>query len=163
MKCYIHPDVDAVGTCAICGKSVCSSCAVDFNGKVTCKSCVEKMTSSPAAPYGGTASAPAGRKEPILSLGLSFLGFFFFGVIGAGQIYNGEVKKGIILTVANWALWIVMATIYIVGAFVTLGFGGLCCLPVFLIPLVLWFYAMYDAYMVAEKLNKGEPTKDWLS
>jgi hypothetical protein len=31
-----------------------------------------------------------------------------------------------------------------------------------LVPIVIWLYAMYDAYVTADKVNKGEPTKDWL-
>jgi TM2 domain-containing membrane protein YozV len=153
MKCYVHPDIDAVGTCANCGKSVCSNCAVDFNGKVTCKSCIEKMTSSSASSYSGTAQAPVNRKEPIFSLALSFLGYFLFGIIGLGQIYNGQLKKGIILTLANWVL---LCLIGILVWFVI----GFCIIPV---QLILWLYAMYDAYVVAEKINRGEPTRDWLS
>jgi hypothetical protein len=164
MKCYVHPDVDAVGTCANCGKFVCSSCAVDYKGKVTCKSCVEKMTSAPAAaaatPVAGVLPA---RKEPILSVALSFLGFFVFGIIGLGQIYNGEVKKGVALTIGNYVLWFLMAIIFFAGSVVTLGFGAMCCWVVFLVPVILWFYAMYDAYVVASKINRGEPTKDWFS
>jgi hypothetical protein len=74
MKCYVHPDVDAVGTCTVCGKSVCQNCAVDMNGKLTCKSCVEKMATQPGSAAGaGTVAAPAPvRKEPIFSIILSF-------------------------------------------------------------------------------------------
>lgn len=90
------------------------------------------------------------------------LGFFFFGIIGLGQIYNGQVKKGVILTVGNWALWFLMVIIYIAGSAITLGFGALCCWVVFLVPVILWFYAMYEAYVTANKINKGEPVKDWL-
>jgi hypothetical protein len=154
MKCYVHPDVDAVGTCANCGKFVCSSCAVDYQGKVTCKSCIEKMASS----SGAAASGPvAGRKEPILSIILSF---FFPGL---GQIYNGQMKKGIILIVGYIVLWIAVVIAYFAGSLVTMGVGAFCCMPVFLVPLIEWVYGMYDAYVVANKLNRGEPTADWLS
>lgn len=191
MKCYVHPDVDAVGTCTNCGKSVCSNCAVEMNGKIVCKSCVDQMAKQPsavvppeppatppvqpvAAPVPPAAPvvppvappvAPAtpAKKEPFLSLILSFLGFFVIGFIGLGQIYNGQVKKGILLTLGNWVLWFGMGLIYGIGAAVTLGFGALCCLPVLIVPLFIWFYAMYDAYVEAQKINRGEPTKDWLS
>ena len=172
MKCYVHPDVDAVGTCTNCGKSVCSNCIVEMNGKVVCKACVDNMAAqpSPVAPPvippaitapASPSTAPA-KKEPFLSLILSFLGFFVIGFIGLGQIYNGQVKKGIILTLANWGMGLVVAVVYIIGAVATLGIGAVCCLPVFLVPAVLWFYAMYDAYSDAEKINRGEHVKDWL-
>ena len=158
MKCYVHPDVDAVGTCSNCGKFVCSSCAVDYKGKVTCKSCVEKMTSAPVAATASAGTAPvAGKKEPILSAILSFF------IPGLGQIYNGQMKKGIVLIVGYIVLWIAMFVVYFVGALVTMGVGAFCCMPIFIVPLILWVYGMYDAYKVANAINKGEPTKDWLS
>lgn len=176
MKCYVHPDVDAVGTCTNCGKTVCSNCALEMNGKLICKSCVERMATQPsqqppeqpaaqpaaqpvapaAAATAGVMTAPA-RKEPIFSIILSFL------IPGLGQIYNGQVKKGIILLVSYIALWIAMMVIYLAGTVVTMGFGALCCAPLFLIPVIEWLYGMYDAYVVANKLNRGEFTKDWLS
>jgi TM2 domain-containing membrane protein YozV len=158
MKCYVHPDVDAVGTCTVCGKSVCQNCAVDMNGKLTCKSCVEKMATQPGSAAGaGTVAAPAPvRKEPIFSIILSFF------LPGLGQIYNGHVKKGIILAVVYIVLWIAMIIVYFAGALVTMGIGAFCCLPAFLVPLVIWVYGMYDAYVVAGKINRGEYTKDWL-
>lgn len=55
-----------------------------------------------------------------------------------------------------------MVIIYIAGSAITLGFGALCCWVVFLVPVILWFYAMYEAYVTANKINKGEPVKDWL-
>jgi hypothetical protein len=53
--------------------------------------------------------------------------------------------------------------VYFAGALVTMGFGVLCCIPVFIVPLIVWIYAMYDGYKVASAINRGEPTKDWLS
>ncbi|BAI61434.1 conserved hypothetical protein [Methanocella paludicola SANAE] len=181
MKCYVHPDIDAVGTCTNCGKTVCSGCALEMNGKLICKSCIERMatqpssqppvqpaaqpaaqpvpqpTAPPVAPVAAAAPAAPGRKEPLISLILSF---FFPGL---GQIYNGQMKKGIILIVAYLALWIGMFIVYFAGTVVTMGVGALCCLPVLLVPMAEWVYGMYDAYKVANMINRGEPTKDWLS
>ncbi len=52
---------------------------------------------------------------------------------GLGQVYNGETKKGF--------------------AFFILALAGLAALVV---PgLIIWLYAMYDAYAVAGKMNAG--------
>jgi uncharacterized membrane protein len=103
------------------------------------------------------------RKEPALALLLSLGGGLVSGLmIGLGQVYNGQVKKGIILSVAHAFGWFVIIVAYVLIAILTLGVGAIICLPVFLIPLILWLYAMYDAYVTAEKINKGEPVKDWL-
>ncbi len=40
LKCYQHPEVEAVGICTECGKGVCSSCAVEKGDKkISCKAC----------------------------------------------------------------------------------------------------------------------------
>ena len=52
---------------------------------------------------------------------------------GLGQVYNGEVVKGYVLFLLT-----------------------LAGLVIFIIPgLVVWLYAMYDAYAVAGKMNAG--------
>jgi hypothetical protein len=42
VKCYNHPDRDAVGTCSVCGQGICEACAVEVAGKLYCKNDVEK-------------------------------------------------------------------------------------------------------------------------
>lgn len=123
MKCYVHPEVDAIGTCTKCGRSVCSGCAMEIDGKVVCKNCVEKSSKQTYVK----------RKEPILSLILSFF------IPGLGQIYNGQATKGIVLIIAA-VISVVLATVCI---------GGLTYL-------LVWLYAMFDAYVTAERINKGE-------
>jgi len=62
------------------------------------------------------------------------LSFFWTGV---GQIYNGEIVKGIILIliqVINAALMIVLI--------------GFITYP------IVWIWGMYDAYKVAERMNR---------
>ncbi len=157
MKCYNHPDVEAIGTCTSCGKAICSDCSMDVGGKLVCKPCTEKMAVQCAAPQA------AARKEPALALLLSLVGGIVSGLfIGLGQVYNGQVKKGIILSVANVVICGGIVGVYVIAGLATLGIGFLLCLPVLLLPLVLWFYAMYDAYVTADMINKGEPVVDWL-
>lgn len=75
------------------------------------------------------------RKEPLLALIFSFL------LPGLGQIYNGDTNNGIILIVGAVASWLMTS--------VCIGF---------FIFLVIWVYAMYDAYTRAEKINRGRIT-----
>ncbi|NHM28941.1 hypothetical protein G7K71_18630 [Desulfofundulus sp. TPOSR] len=72
------------------------------------------------------------HKNPGLAAVLSFL------VCGLGQIYNGQVGKGIAL-------------------FVAAGITGLLCAVVigFILLPVVWIYGIYDAYRTAEIINKG--------
>lgn len=79
------------------------------------------------------------EKSPILALILSI---FFPGI---GQFYNGQPKKGIILIIAaiiSVALFIIM-----IGA---------------VLYLIVWVYALYDAYTSAVSINNGEQLEDRL-
>lgn len=40
MKCYVHPETDAVGTCVRCGKFICETCNTELAGKNCCKKCI---------------------------------------------------------------------------------------------------------------------------
>lgn len=42
MKCYQHPDADAVGVCISCGQGVCDVCAVIIGHKLYCKTDADK-------------------------------------------------------------------------------------------------------------------------
>ena len=126
MKCYKHPAKDAIASCSSCNKGVCRDCEVDVEGKIFCKDCVAKGSAKKS-------QASSEEKNPLLALLLSFV------LSGLGQIYNGELNKGIILLVAYFISW-----------FLTMFFIGCCTTP------VVWLYGMYDAYTTAEKINKGE-------
>lgn len=87
------------------------------------------------------------KKEPLLSLVLSLL------LPGLGQIYNRQIKKGIILLVITVA----SVVLIIMTMWILIGF----CFMI--VPVVLWLFGMYDAYTEARNINKGKPSKDWLS
>ncbi len=74
---------------------------------------------------------PVFYKNPGLAAVLSF---FFMGL---GQIYNGEIAKGIFFIVVYAISWALM---FIIIGFITT-------------PL-LFIYGMYDAYKSAEKINR---------
>jgi TM2 domain-containing membrane protein YozV len=90
----------------------------------------------------GTGVAPAqipaqqiivvAEKSPGLAAVLSF---FWAGL---GQIYNGEISKGILLMVAYVISCVLMAVVI-----------GFITTP------ILWIYGMVDAYRTAEKFNAG--------
>jgi len=43
MKCEKHPEREAIGVCANCGKAICEECRVEADGKNYCKDCVGKL------------------------------------------------------------------------------------------------------------------------
>ncbi|MCK4319768.1 hypothetical protein KAW38_04315 [Candidatus Micrarchaeota archaeon] len=84
------------------------------------------------------------EKSPILAAILSFL------ITGVGQIYNGQITKGIILLLAHLGMWVV---VFVLSYFLI----GCCMVP---IPILIWVYSIYDAYKTAERINAGEKVKD---
>lgn len=73
---------------------------------------------------------PVFYKNPGLAAVLSF---FYMGL---GQIYNGQIHKGIAFLIAYSISWLLM----------NLWIG-------YLTTPILWFYGIYDAYKSAEKIN----------
>jgi TM2 domain-containing membrane protein YozV len=78
------------------------------------------------------AQPPVVYKNPGIAAVLSF---FYTGL---GQIYNGQIAKGI--------AFMVIQGINIVLMFVLIGFFTY---------FVFWIYGMYDAYQTAQKMNMG--------
>lgn len=62
------------------------------------------------------------------------LSFFWTGV---GQIYNGQIVKGIILILVQ-----------VVNAFLMIVLIGFITYP------IVWIWGMYDAYKTAERMNR---------
>lgn len=118
MNCTNHPEVEAQGMCAYCGKPFCKECLVEVKGRMYCKEDLgnlldEAKQSSPqnAQPSititntndsintntntnmnGGFAFAP--RKSKIIALILCLLGFA--GFAGIHRMYVGKVGTGIL-------------------------------------------------------------------
>jgi hypothetical protein len=156
MKCYVHNDVDAVGTCTSRGKSLCQDCVRTVDGKLVCKDCLPLLTGHTGSPL------EADRKDPLLALLLGLgagilTGSLFFS---PRQLYNGQVKKFIVLTILNAIIGVVAPAIYIIGCFTVIGVC--CCLPVFVLSSILYVYEPYDAYDIAARMNRGEAIRDWL-
>ena len=90
----------------------------------------EVKTAAPAA--GNKKMLPAGAKNPILALLLSL-----FCLGGIGQLYLGQTTKGVIL---------------IVGTIIFSALGGL--------GIVVAIIGAYEAYAIAQKLERGEPVEE---
>jgi hypothetical protein len=73
MKCYNHPDVEAVSTCSHCGKAICGACSVDVTGKIMCQTCVAT---------GAVSIAPPSTAKPYNPLAFISLGLGLFGRLG---------------------------------------------------------------------------------
>ena len=119
----------------------CPSCAMsldsppDLAGQtVACPQCNTQfvMPRSSAAPIPVYAS-PAYRPDIKNSGMAAVLSFIWTGL---GQIYNGQIGKGVMLALVQF--------VFVMMSFVLIG------LPFFL---VLWVWGIYDAYQQAEDIN----------
>lgn len=141
--CVFHTGVIAAGACVGCGYFFCRACIYNYAGRNYCANCWARFNPAmqpPAQyqqyqqyqqPYGYGYNQPYNYrptpqvKSPGLALFLSFI------MPGAGQLYNGDIGKGILLFLAFWLLvWIFIGWIF-------------------------WVVAMVDAYQSAQNINLG--------
>ena len=112
--------------CSNCGEpsgsqyeTVCTNCGKPYRSSQTES---ERENARPAEKI-----VYVKEKSTAAAIILSFL------FTGAGQVYNGQLKKGLLMMVGLWV-------------------GAIFILPLFLV----WIYSMYDAYKEADKMNRGE-------
>lgn len=100
------------------GTVFCRSCGAEINKEAyICPKCGVKQKKNPP-------------KNPGLAAVLSFL------VTGLGQIYNGQIGKGILFMIIQFINWLLLGLLI-----------GFITLPAF------WIYSIYDAYKTAERIN----------
>ena len=120
-------DVSTGETTSSPDEKYCQQCGSAINHQaVICPECgVEQNTPN-------SSSSSSGDDQGVAVL-LSALGFFVPLFAGAGQMYNGEIAKGVVLTVVQ------IINVFLV--FIVIG--------IFTYPIVA-AYSMYDAYHGAE-------------
>ena len=107
----------------------CSRCgAVNKDDARFCKACSGALVDIAGPPERLRMGQNA--KSPGLAAVLSFF------ICGLGQIYNGQIFKGIVMIVAYTISWYLMFVII-----------GLITTP------ILWIWGMVDAYRTADRLN----------
>ncbi|WP_432405935.1 B-box zinc finger protein [Wukongibacter sp. M2B1] len=145
MNCNIHHEKEASFRCFECGDFICKECAVDMDGKIVCKGCLENHLSSTSSSQkkgnGGTI-----ENNYIKSYN-GFLALIFSLIPGAGQMYLGLMNRGLQLMVL-FTLPIALANIFY--------FDG--WLAIF--NVIIWFYSFFDCLHIRRTISKGEDIKD---
>ena len=112
----------------------CTNCGAEIDLKAEiCPKCGVRQA-NPGAYRDTSTHNGYNQKNPVLAAVLSLI------IVGLGQVYNGQTIKGIIIFVAA----------------VILGLTGIGLILSF----VIWIYAMYDAYTIAQRINDGEIVGD---
>ena len=86
MKCFYHPDRDAVNTCSKCGQDICSECNYVTGTDPVCRNCWAKQVS---ACKSGVSSRPAKTVKPEKSagrnktaVGILLIALITIGIVG---------------------------------------------------------------------------------
>jgi TM2 domain-containing membrane protein YozV/ribosomal protein S27AE len=112
----------------------CSNCGeeIDLNAEI-CPKCGVRLIGPPKATPTKEYRVIVEEKSPGLAAVLSFF------IPGLGQIYNGQIGKGLLL--------LVLAMLS----------AGLIIIIIGIIPyLIIWLFSIFDAYSTANRINRGE-------
>ncbi|MGD0856606.1 MAG: hypothetical protein ABSA18_12485 [Dehalococcoidia bacterium] len=118
MKCAIHPDRDAIGSCCSCGGFVCPECKVDIGGQIYCNPCLEIRLKTGSWPGQTSIVEPyasgMGTNSPVPPdiKGWSWGGFLLTWIWGLGN--NVWISLIAILDFIPYIGWIISLTMRII-------------------------------------------------
>ena len=131
MKCYYHPEIEAVATCVVCGKAICQTCSVDVAGRITCQHCLAAGNLARPQIQPSKPSNPLAIVSLILGI-LGLCGGIFFSIpawiignIAQKQILENPNQEGLQLAKAGKILGMVMTIIFVTALLCYLVTGGL--------------------------------------
>ena len=117
MRCYVHPEAQPIGTCTRCGRGICDECAVDVQGRLTCRNCL------------AAGQATIQRYDPNTAFLIELVAGFF-GLLGIGYIYVGRTNDGLVRLV----LWLILDILAAVAISLLLAVVvGIVCVPFWLV------------------------------
>jgi TM2 domain-containing membrane protein YozV len=125
------------GTVVVASAVACPTCGLSYVQSQAPPQYAPPPNYAPAPPYvpPGTVWKAPGTHSVLLAVLLSLC-----CIVGAGQLVNGQVAKGLVLFCAALVIGVL-----------TGGVG----------TLVFWALAVVDAGLVAQKLNRGWPVGQW--
>jgi len=115
MKCTNHPEVDAQGMCAYCGKPFCADCLVEVKGRMYCKADLGNVldeakqstaSSQPTITINNSNESTNTNTNANINAAMfgirmknKWVAFFlclFLGYLGAHKFYEGKAGSGIL-------------------------------------------------------------------
>ncbi|MBR6310403.1 MAG: hypothetical protein IKR52_04300 [Paludibacteraceae bacterium] len=125
MKCYYHPNEDAVATCARCGVGLCRECAGKYkytDGKLICRQCYETLDKeNRAMENAGLQAELKTLKEHLRGVFLSALlicAFLSVKVWNGGMdvtIYKMPFFIGVVIVLFFFSLFFVESFTYLIN------------------------------------------------
>jgi TM2 domain-containing membrane protein YozV len=114
----------------------CRDCGSEIESTVVkCPNCGSRQAG--AVSYQEIETTFRQTNYPMKNPGLAAVLSAFF--VGFGQIYNGEIAKGLLLIV-----------VYLISILMIFVLIGLITTP------LVWIFGIYDAYNTAKRINAGE-------
>ncbi len=98
------------------------------------------------------------NKDTMVAILLAFI------LPGAGHMYAGEMKKGILILASLFILAILSALVWLAAVWSTDASGNpfpsaLVFIAAIIIAVVIWLYQIYDAYQAALRFNSAHGQK----
>lgn len=88
MKCYVHKNKDAVGTCKACSKGVCEECSLDVGNGLACKhTCVDEVKAMNELIARSKQLYAIGTRGKVFSSGV-IMYFLFAALFGGWGLYS---------------------------------------------------------------------------
>jgi hypothetical protein len=107
MKCFNHPDIDAVGICKSCNKGLCKNCLTELENGIACTTtCVEEVKQINSLINRNKKSYKVASSSYIRNA-------YLFGCIGLVFIIFGFTREGLTGFLS------IMGAIFILGAFLS--------------------------------------------
>jgi len=92
MKCYNHPEREAVAVCRACGKAVCQECGLETGNGIACRQSCAGILAEKKEHYFRQAAHLKNLKRlnflgSLFSIGMGLL-FIYFSFMGCGVVYD---------------------------------------------------------------------------
>jgi len=108
MKCFNHPDADAIGICKNCNKGLCKDCFTEVENGIACTaSCIDEVKQI-------NSIINRGRQSYKVTSGAHMRNAYMLGGIGIAFIIFGLTIKGLSVFLS------IMGLIFIFGAWLSI-------------------------------------------